>query len=197
MPGWTYAFSLSSEAVKGSTPPGTVRLIGKKDPSERLCFPVTVLILPEHSVSQHGGRYLDRIIYYPLPTADPADPLNWATWRKTACVTTVAFYAFVANFISASIAPALPLWNLSFPHDPKPVNALMELVAVCHSLTGPLPLRRADEAPSSTSCRSASGTSSGSRCQTSLGGEPSSSCRPCCSSSPPSAAPSWAASPQS
>jgi hypothetical protein len=43
---------------------------------------------------------------------------------------TVAFYAFVSNYISASIAPALPLWNHEFPHDRRPTKDLMSLVAV-------------------------------------------------------------------
>ncbi len=30
MPGWKYAFSLSGEALKAATPPGTVVLIGKE-----------------------------------------------------------------------------------------------------------------------------------------------------------------------
>jgi hypothetical protein len=42
----------------------------------------------------------------------------------------VSFYAFVSNFISASIAPALPVWNRSFPHDPRPIKDLMGFVAV-------------------------------------------------------------------
>jgi hypothetical protein len=43
----------------------------------------------------------------------------------------VSFYAFVSNYISASIAPALPLWNRQFPQDRKPTRDLMTLVAVC------------------------------------------------------------------
>ncbi|KAK3328270.1 major facilitator superfamily domain-containing protein [Cercophora scortea] len=82
MPGWKYAFSLSREAVKAATPPGTARLI-------------------EHSMAQHNGKYIDRVLNFPTPTADPADPLNWAPWRKFACLTAVSLYAFVANFASA------------------------------------------------------------------------------------------------
>lgn len=47
-------------------------------------------------------------------------------------MTAVSFYAFVSNYISASIAPALPIWNLSFPHDPRSIKQLMEFVAVRH-----------------------------------------------------------------
>lgn len=73
---------------------------------------------------------------YPMPTEDPADPLNWADWRKISCMSTVALYAFVANYISASMAPALPVWNRSFPRDRKPLEDLTQLVAVGRSLTG-------------------------------------------------------------
>jgi hypothetical protein len=70
------------------------------------------------------------IVLIPWPTADPADPLNWSAWRKTACMATVAFYAFVANFISSSMAPALPLWNRAFPHDRRDPHELAQLIAV-------------------------------------------------------------------
>lgn len=43
---------------------------------------------------------------------------------------TVSFYAFVSNYISASLAPALPAWNKEFPHDRQPTKDLMQLVAV-------------------------------------------------------------------
>lgn len=41
----------------------------------------------------------------------------------------VAFYAFVANYVSASMAPALPAWNRASPRDPRPAHELMQLVA--------------------------------------------------------------------
>ncbi|KAK4164963.1 major facilitator superfamily domain-containing protein [Cladorrhinum sp. PSN259] len=110
MPGWKYAFSLTRQAVQAATPPGTVRLI-------------------EHSITRENGRYVDRVANYPMPTLDPADPLNWAPWRKVACMASVSLYAFVSNFVSACIAPALPVWNLEFPDNPKEVEQLMQLVA--------------------------------------------------------------------
>ncbi|KAK4451965.1 major facilitator superfamily domain-containing protein [Podospora aff. communis PSN243] len=111
MPGWKYAFSLSREAVKAATPPGTVRLI-------------------EHGTTQQpNGQYVDRVVRFPVPTSDPADPLNWQTWRKISCLGTVSLYAFVCNFVSASITPALPIWNLSFPQHPRPFDDLMRFVA--------------------------------------------------------------------
>ncbi|KAK3997532.1 major facilitator superfamily domain-containing protein [Cladorrhinum sp. PSN332] len=110
MPGWKYAFSLTRQAVQAATPPGTVRLI-------------------EHSITRDNGRYVDRVANYPMPTLDPADPLNWAPWRKVACMVSVSLYALVANFISACMAPTLPVWNLEFPDDPKEVDQLMQLVA--------------------------------------------------------------------
>jgi hypothetical protein len=90
-------------------------------------------------VTHQNGRYVDRVVKFPLPTADPADPLNWARWRKVACMVAVSFYAFVSNYISASIAPALPLWNKQFPQDRRPTRDLMTLVAVCASLRRPSP----------------------------------------------------------
>lgn len=94
----------------------------------------------EHDVTQQDGRHVDRVAKYPLPTSDPADPLNWPQWRKVACMSTLSFYAFVSNYISAALAPALPAWNPSFPQDPRPIHELMELVAVFRSPLAPLSL---------------------------------------------------------
>ncbi|KAL2176413.1 major facilitator superfamily domain-containing protein [Thermothelomyces heterothallicus CBS 202.75] len=101
MPGWKYAFSLPSEAVKAATPPGTILLTD-----------------------------VVRVVRFPTPTADPADPLNWPRWQKAACMVTLSLYAFVSNYISASIAPALPRWNYEFPDDRRPSQDLMQFVAV-------------------------------------------------------------------
>ncbi|KAH6626519.1 major facilitator superfamily domain-containing protein [Chaetomium sp. MPI-SDFR-AT-0129] len=70
-----------------------------------------------------------QVVKVPTPTPDPADPLNWPTWRKAACMISVAWYAFVCNYISASIAPALPLWNHAFPGDRRREEELMRFVA--------------------------------------------------------------------
>ncbi|KAK3308512.1 major facilitator superfamily domain-containing protein [Chaetomium strumarium] len=114
--GWRHAFGLTRQAVKDASPPGTVALV-------------------DHSVHEVGGndggryRYEDRVNLYPIPTTSPADPLTWSRWRKGACMASLAMYAFVANYISASMAPALPLWNCEFHRDRRPLHDLMQLVA--------------------------------------------------------------------
>ncbi|KAL1838442.1 hypothetical protein VTJ49DRAFT_2665 [Mycothermus thermophilus] len=100
MEAWKKAFKMTPEEVRDASPPGTVEL-----------------------------REDDTLVLVPAPTADPADPLNWAAWRKAVCMLTVAFYAFVANFVSASMAPALPMWNRAFPHDRRQMHDLSMLVA--------------------------------------------------------------------
>ncbi|KAK4211228.1 major facilitator superfamily domain-containing protein [Rhypophila decipiens] len=112
MPGWKYAFSLSSESVKAATPPGTVRLI------------------EQAQTTLHHGRYVEKVVRFPVPTSDPADPLNWAPWRKISCLLTVSLYSFACNFSSASLSPALPIWNLWFPENARPFKDLMKFVAV-------------------------------------------------------------------
>ncbi|KAK1825871.1 hypothetical protein QBC39DRAFT_365678, partial [Podospora conica] len=67
---------------------------------------------------------------YPVPSADPADPLNWPLWRKDLCLASLCLFAFAANFTSTCIGPALPIWDLTFPDDPKPFKQLMLLVSV-------------------------------------------------------------------
>ncbi|KAI5460933.1 major facilitator superfamily transporter [Mariannaea sp. PMI_226] len=114
MSGWKHAFSLSKEQVRDATPPGTVTLI-------------------EHRTSSTNGQASADdagIIKYPLPSSDPADPLNWPTWRKMALLATVSLYAFVANFTSADIAAALQLWPKFFPTDPQSESNLVHLIAV-------------------------------------------------------------------
>jgi hypothetical protein len=133
MPGWKYAFSLSKEALEAATPPGTVVLIGKES-CLALALPLLCVgpFLPrtEYTNEHKNGRYVDRVVKYPIPTDDSADPLNWPAWRKVACMLSVSWYAFVANYISASMAPALPLWNHAFPHDRRPLKDLMDFIAV-------------------------------------------------------------------
>jgi hypothetical protein len=134
MPGWKYAFSLSRDAVGAATPPGTVHLIGKVQHVPSLYARISCLIsleITEHGITQQNGRYIDRLAKYPVPTSDPADPLNWTLWMKNSCLVTVAFYAFVCNFISESIVPALSIWNISFPHDSRPLDSLALFVSVC------------------------------------------------------------------
>jgi len=133
MPGWKHAFSLPWAAVKAATPPGTVVLIGKQ---ATLLFPSrllpTQLLTPseEHGVTYRRGRYVNEVVKCPRPTEDPADPLNWPGWFKVACMTTVAFYAFAANYISTAVAPALPIWNLQFPEEPRAMKDLMGFISV-------------------------------------------------------------------
>ncbi|KAH8201693.1 hypothetical protein TruAng_004131 [Truncatella angustata] len=108
MSGWKHAFALSKADVKDATPPGTVVLI-------------------ETAQSQGDG---DVTLRFPRPSADPADPLNWATWRKHGVLLVVSLYALVANFTSSSIAPGLQLWMMNYPQDPRSFSVLVRLVAV-------------------------------------------------------------------
>jgi hypothetical protein len=71
-----------------------------------------------------------RTIGRPSRSSNPADPLNWPVWRKTALLVVASLYAFVANFLSSSPAPALSRWNASFPHDPRTYPELTHLIAV-------------------------------------------------------------------
>ncbi|KAH8690798.1 major facilitator superfamily domain-containing protein [Talaromyces proteolyticus] len=43
----------------------------------------------------------------PRPTNDPKDPLTWSTWRKHLAFTSIAFFVFLSNYITAAIGPAL------------------------------------------------------------------------------------------
>ncbi|KAK5058915.1 hypothetical protein LTR84_011179 [Exophiala bonariae] len=43
-----------------------------------------------------------KVILHPIPTSDPNDPLNWATWRKALNFTIVCFYVFM-TFVELDI----------------------------------------------------------------------------------------------
>ncbi|CAH0039827.1 unnamed protein product [Clonostachys solani] len=105
---WKEAFELSPSEVRAATPPGTV-------------------ILLDVGVA---GTSSNGLVRQPQPSSDPRDPLNFPFWRKLVALFMVSFYAFVANFTSSVIAPALQLWNFTFPHDPKSYSELSTLVAV-------------------------------------------------------------------
>ncbi|SPO01430.1 related to HOL1 protein [Cephalotrichum gorgonifer] len=110
MGAWKHAFSLSAEEIKNATPPGTVRLIGHDE--------------------KGGDAEPAQIRRFPVPSADPADPLNWAPWRKFAALLVGSVYAFTANFISSNIAPALTLWFQTFPQERKTYPELVYFIAV-------------------------------------------------------------------
>ncbi|RDW69933.1 hypothetical protein BP5796_08330 [Coleophoma crateriformis] len=67
---------------------------------------------PEHRnylMERHGT--LDLI---PLPTMDPADPLNWPSWKKNLNLVLIAFNAMMTTFTAASIIPAFELIAVAY-----------------------------------------------------------------------------------
>ncbi|GKU10922.1 major facilitator superfamily transporter [Fusarium langsethiae] len=97
------AFALSSQEVEVATPPGTIQI---------------------HREEEDGHRHILSL------TNDPRDPLNFPTWTKIAALLVVSLYAFVANFTSGVIAPALQIWPMVFPKDPRSLSELSKLMAI-------------------------------------------------------------------
>ncbi|KAI5306232.1 hypothetical protein KEM56_001744 [Ascosphaera pollenicola] len=63
----------------------------------------TAALSPEHReyiLSRHGTLDLD-----PLPSMDPADPLNWPTWKKVINLFLISFYAMMTTFTAAAVVP--------------------------------------------------------------------------------------------
>ncbi|KAF7716597.1 MFS-type Multidrug transporter [Penicillium ucsense] len=52
-------------------------------------------------MQRHGTLDLD-----PIPSTDPADPYNWALWKKTTNLALVAFHACMGTFTAAAIIAA-------------------------------------------------------------------------------------------
>ncbi|KAL2135112.1 hypothetical protein VTI74DRAFT_9705 [Chaetomium olivicolor] len=110
------AFALSAAQVDEATPPGTVRILDQQ----------------EYAGSDQQGR----LVRFPKPLDSPRDPLNFPVWRKTAALLVASIYAFVANYTSSLIAPALQLWPAAFPQEPKPFSELAYVIAVHVLLLG-------------------------------------------------------------
>jgi MFS family permease len=89
-----------------------------------------------HTQTDSSDSPSDEIVRFPRPSTDPADPLNWPSWRKVALLLTASTYAFVGNFASAGLAPALQAYNMNFPADPQPFSKLTHLVAVSVLMAG-------------------------------------------------------------
>lgn len=104
---WKYAFSLSKAEVDDATPLGTVEIFHEPESGQA-----------------------SRLIKFPHPTTDIRDPLNFSRSRKTGALVVASVFAFVANFTSSVIAPALQLWPRTFPEDPRPFSELAYLIAV-------------------------------------------------------------------
>ncbi|KAF4625227.1 hypothetical protein G7Y89_g12942 [Cudoniella acicularis] len=56
----------------------------------------------EYLIARHGTIDLD-----PLPSMDPADPLNWPTWKKNTNLLLVSFHAMITTF-TAKNQPSPP-----------------------------------------------------------------------------------------
>ncbi|KAL4927980.1 major facilitator superfamily domain-containing protein [Aspergillus undulatus] len=113
--GFRHAFSLSKQQVRDAVPPGTVSLS-----------------IHSHAI-HHGStaKHTGELILVPQPSSDPADPLNWATWRKAVVLLCMSVYAFIGNFTSSSIASAFPLYATPMAFNPPVgMGRLSRLVAV-------------------------------------------------------------------
>jgi hypothetical protein len=86
--------------------------------------------------AEHGELARDRgLVLVPQPSSSPADPLNWATWRKIAALTCMSLYAAIGNFTSASIASAFPLLATPLAFNPPvSMGSLTHLIAVRASM---------------------------------------------------------------
>ena len=74
----------------------------------------------------------DEIRLVPRPSADPADPLNFARWRKLAILACMSIVPFVVNFTAASISSAFPIMATPLAFNPPvPMSSLSHLIAVC------------------------------------------------------------------
>lgn len=52
----------------------------------------------------------------PEPSADPADPLNWASWRKHLILAQMSLFAFFCNTQSSILSSALPTLVTAWAH---------------------------------------------------------------------------------
>ncbi|KUJ09542.1 MFS transporter [Mollisia scopiformis] len=63
----------------------------------------------DYLISRHGTTDLN-----PLPTMDPADPLNWPAWKKNTNLLLVSFHAMITTFTAAAVIPAFETFSIDF-----------------------------------------------------------------------------------
>src|ERR1700761_3217523 len=73
--------------------PGTVLLEDCKHTCDDVSIRAWAWTDPQSCLSVH--RSGNQIILHPVPTADPNDPLNWASWRKALNYGLVCFYVLI------------------------------------------------------------------------------------------------------
>lgn len=91
-----------------------------------------------------GTHREDHVHLVPEPSADPADPLNWAMWRKLSILFLMGIYAILGNTQSSILASALPDMVYAFakyhadgpPTGLVPFSDLSHLIAVNSLMLG-------------------------------------------------------------
>ncbi|KAJ5728883.1 uncharacterized protein N7483_003391 [Penicillium malachiteum] len=111
MSGFRFAFSLQKSEVEKAHPPGTAKLYDHQ--------------LQRSALGTHTDQD-DILVLIPKPSADPADPLNWATWRKVMVLLSLCYYTFVGNVVATTLTSALGYLEIAFPTIPyaKLIRAL-------------------------------------------------------------------------
>ncbi|KAE8382649.1 major facilitator superfamily domain-containing protein [Aspergillus bertholletiae] len=115
MSGFRHAFSMTRKEVRDAVPPGTVFLS----------------IHAQESAGRPHLKHNGELILSPQPSEDPADPLNWPSWRKFAVLLIMSLYAAIGNFTSGSIASVFPLYATPMAFNPPvSIGKLGHLIAV-------------------------------------------------------------------
>ncbi|KAH6670879.1 major facilitator superfamily domain-containing protein [Plectosphaerella plurivora] len=104
---WKRAFSLSKAEVQAATPPGTIKIFHEQETG-----------------------HVPGFIKFPRPSTEARDPLNFSRGRKIGALLVASVFAFVANFNSSVIAPALQIWPMAFPNDQRSYAERTYLIAV-------------------------------------------------------------------
>src|SRR5271170_2778883 len=71
--------------------------------------PGTVYLTAEEGDETHYGQAL-----FPIPTADPNDPLNLPKWRKYCCLISVVLFTLVGNASILMPAPFIIPWTVEY-----------------------------------------------------------------------------------
>ena len=84
---------------------------------------------PHHDylIRRHGTADL-----VPLPSIDPADPLNWPEWRKNVYLGLVAFHGFQAGFLAAGQVSATGLLAVEYGRSVSDISYLVSSMVSSH-----------------------------------------------------------------
>lgn len=91
--------------------------------------PGTVYLTAEAGDETHYGQAL-----FPIPTADPNDPLNLPKWRKYCCLISVVLFTLIGNASILMPAPFIVPWVQEYGVTPQVASTVESYPVLMYAL---------------------------------------------------------------